>query len=252
MSLETIRRDGVCELRIDTPPGNVMDRELCIELAAAIRDAAQDPSLKAFLFTAAGKHFSYGASVPQHVVGEVEKFLPAFHDIFYALIESSVPTVAAVRGLCLGGAFELTAFANTLIAERGAQFAVPEIALGVIPPVACAILPWRLGGALSDEMILTGSKRRAEDGIAHRVCEPGELEATTQAFLDECVLPRPAPVLRLAVRSARAPLHEAILDRLPVLERVYLDELMALPEANEGIAAFLEKRAPRWAEVSVK
>ena len=252
MSLVVLHHDGVCELRLDTPPGNIMDRELCIELAARIRREAANPALRAFLFTAAGKNFSYGASVPQHVVGEVETFLPAFHDVFMALIEASVPTVAAVRGLCLGGAFELVAFASHLIAERGAQFAVPEITLGVIPPVACAVLPWRLGGALSDEMILTGAKQRAEDGIAHHVCEQGELENATAAFLDECIRSRPASVLRLAVRTARAPLHAAIKNRLPDLERIYIEELMALPEANEGIAAFLEKRPPSWAEVQTQ
>jgi cyclohexa-1,5-dienecarbonyl-CoA hydratase len=241
-------RDGVRELRIEAPPGNVLDRDLCRELTGAVRDVGD---CKAILFTAEGKNFSYGASVPQHVAGEVESFLPAFHDLFFALIESSVPTIAAVRGLCLGGAFELTAFASHLIAERGAKFAVPEITLGVIPPVACAILPWRLGGALSDEMILGGGMQPAEK-IAHQVCEPGELEEATERYLDEYIRPRSAPVLRLAVRTARAPLHEAIRDRLRDLERTYLDELMALPDANEGIAAFLEKRKPNWTEVAAR
>ena len=156
MSLEVNHLDGVCELHLDAPPGNVIDYDTCLALARTIRREAANPDLRAFLFTAAGKHFSYGASVPQHVKGEVEKFLPAFHDVFLALIESSVPTIAAVRGLCLGGAFELTAFASFLIAERGAKFGVPEITLGVIPPVACAVLPWRLGGALADEMVKKG------------------------------------------------------------------------------------------------
>jgi cyclohexa-1,5-dienecarbonyl-CoA hydratase len=250
MSLEVRERDGVCELHIDAPPGNVMHRDLCAAMTNAVRERGDH--VKAFLFTAAGKNFSYGASVPQHVAGEVEKFLPAFHDLFFALVESGVPTVAAVRGLCLGGAFELTAFASHLIAERGARFAVPEITLGVIPPVACAILPWRLGGALTDEMILGGGMKRAEEGIAHEVCEPGELEAATEKYLDENIRPRSGPVLRLAVRTARAPLHDAIRGRLRELERIYLDELMALPDAHEGIAAFLEKRQPNWAEVAVR
>jgi len=246
MSLDVRGHHGVCELHIDAPPGNIMDRELCQCLAAAIREHAA--SSKAFLFTAAGKHFSYGASVPQHVAGEVETFLPAFHDLFFALMESSLPTIAAVRGLCLGGAFELAAFASHLIAERGARFGVPEITLGVIPPVACAVLPWRLGGATSDEMILGGAARRAEDGIAHTVCEVGRLEEATEAYLDEFIRPRSAAVLRLAVRAARAPLHAALRERLRALERLYLDELMALPDAREGIAAFLEKRKPAWTE----
>jgi cyclohexa-1,5-dienecarbonyl-CoA hydratase len=250
MSLTVRDRDGVCELHIDAPPGNVMDRDLCLALTEAVR--AQGDDVKAILFTAAGKHFSYGASVPQHVAGEVESFLPAFHELFFALIEASVPTVAAVRGLCLGGAFELTAFASHLIAESGAKFAVPEITLGVIPPVACAILPWRLGGALTDEMILGGGMKRAEDGIAHQVCEAGQLETETEKYLDEFIRPRSASVLRVAVRTARAPLHDAIRDRLKELERVYIEELMALPDANEGIAAFLEKRKPNWTEVAAR
>jgi len=246
--LEIRPRDSVLELRLDAPPGNVIDRELCAALTEAVRE--HGPGSKAILFTASGKHFSYGASVPQHVRGEVETFLPAFHDLFFALVDSSLPTVAAVRGLCLGGAFELAAFASHLIAERGAKFAVPEITLGVIPPVACAVLPWRLGGARADEMILGGGMKRAEEGIAHRVCEPGELEAATEEYLDEFVRPRSAAVLRLAVRTARAPLHEAIEGRLRGLERTYLEELMALPDAREGIAAFLEKREPAWAEAA--
>ena len=246
--LEIRPRDGVCELHIDAPPGNVIDRDLCLALAAAVRE--HGPASKAILFTAAGKHFSYGASVPQHVAGEVETFLPAFHDLFFALVECGLPTIAAVRGLCLGGAFELAAFASYLVAERGAKFAVPEITLGVFPPVACAVLPWRLGGARADEMILGGGTKRAEDGIAHRVCEPGELEAATGEYLDEFIRPRSAAVLRVAVRTARAPLHDAITVRLRELERIYLEELMALPDAREGIHAFLEKREPAWAEAT--
>ena len=248
MSLAIRDRGGVRELHIDAPPGNVIDRELCRELTEAVRAAGD---CKAIVFTAAGKNFSYGASVPQHVAGEVESFLPAFHDLFFALIESSAPTIAAVRGLCLGGAFELTAFCSHLIAEREAWFAVPEITLGVIPPVACAILPWRLGGTLSDEMILGGGMKSAE-AIAHQVCDAGELEATTEKYLDEFIRPRSGPVLRMAVRTARAPLHDAIRGRLRELERIYLEELMALPDANEGIAAFLEKRKPDWAGAAAR
>ena len=171
MSLEIRLKDDVCEFHLNTAPGNILDRALCESLTAAVREHAKDPHLKAFLFTAAGKHFSFGASVPEHAPGEVEHFLPAFHEMFLALADSHVPCVAAVRGLCLGGAFELAAFCHVLVAGKSATFAVPEIQLGVFAPAACVILPWRMGGAVAEDLILSGRRVAVEDsGLATVVC----------------------------------------------------------------------------------
>ena len=250
MSLAVARRNDVCELRLSAPPGNVIDRAHCVELAQAIREEGRDPHLKAFVLAAEGKHFSYGASVPEHVKGRMEVFLPAFHDVFHAFAELNVPAVAAVRGLCLGGAFELVSFSSFVVAEKGASFAVPEITLGVFPPVACLTLPWKIGGARAEEMILTGRRMNADEakatGLVSVLCGQGELEAAVERFLDEHIRPRSAAVLRLVTREARGPLLDELALRLPELERAYLAELMRLHDANEGIAAFLEKRKPKW------
>ena len=252
MSLHVEQRDGVCELRLAAPPGNIIDRALCVELTEAVRTHAADNHVKAFLLSAEGKHYSYGASVPEHQAGQVEEFLPAFHGLFEALMEASVPTIAAVKGLCFGGAFELAAFANFCVAARSATFATPEIRLGVLPPVACVLLPWRVGGARAEELILTGRDITAEEGerwgLVSHLCEDEELDATVEKLIDEAIRPRSAAVLRLAVRAARAPLYEAMRVRLPQLEQAYLGELMATRDANEGIAAFLEKRTPTWVD----
>jgi len=252
MTLKVERRADICELRIAAPPGNILDRAICESLTGAIREHAADPKLKAFLFTAEGKNFSYGASVPEHVVGKVEQFLPAFHGVFDALIDASLPTIAAVRGLCFGGAFELVAFCNHVIAARSAKFAVPEIKLGVIPPVACAILPWRVGGALAEDLILTGRDITAEEGartgLVQRLCVEDELDAAVDELIEESIRPRSAAVLRIATRAARAPLYETMRRRIPELERIYLNELMGTVDANEGIAAFLDKRKPVWVD----
>ena len=245
MSLAVRMSDGVCELHVNAPPGNVLSRALCLEITKAIRANAADPGLRAFLFTGAGKHFSFGASVPEHVAGEVESFLPAFHGIFDAILDAAVPTVAAVQGLCLGGACELALFADFVLAERSARFAVPEIQLGVMPPVACVVFPWRFGGARAAELILTGEQVAAAD-VTERLCDDGELAAFTGTFLDTHIRSRSAAVLRLATRATRAPLADDIRRRLPELERTYLHELMALRDPTEGIQAFLEKREPAW------
>ena len=244
------RHPEVCELRLDAPPGNILDRALCVELAEAIREHAADSNLKAFLLSANGPDYSYGASIKEHRVGEVESFLPAFHEVVNALVTSHVPVIAAVRGRCLGGGFELAALSHFLIAEPSAVFAVPEIQLGVFPPVACLLLPMRLGGARAESLILSGGRLTAQagldSGLVTRICDEGELEQATTELLEETILPRSAAALRLATRAARVELNEQLSRRLPELERLYLDELMATRDAREGIQAFLEKREPVW------
>jgi len=246
MSLSVLRRGDTCELRLSAPPGNVIDRALCGSLLEAIREHGGDRHLKAFVLSAEGKHFSYGASVPDHVKGKMEQFLPAFHGVFHALAECAVPVVAGVRGLCLGGAFELASFASLVVAEKSATFAVPEITLGVFPPVACLTLPWKIGGARAEDMILTGRRMNAEEakaaGLINVLSSDGELEAAVERLLDEQIRPKSAAVLRLVTRLTR----KGLLDRLPDLERAYISDLMQLRDANEGIAAFLEKRKPGW------
>ena len=183
MSIDIHLRDGICELRLNAPPGNVIDRETAVALTAAVREHSHDPHLKAFLLTAAGAHFSYGASVPEHVAAQVDKFLPAFHDLFIALDDAAIPTIAAVQGLCLGGAFELVAFCDLILAEEDVRFAVPEIALGVFPPAACVFLPWKVGGAVAQDLILTGRRMDVEEGLrcgfVSRTCPAGSLHALT-------------------------------------------------------------------------
>jgi len=249
VSLVVRQGDQICELRLAAPPGNILDRALFQQLSEAVRTHGADRHLKAFLFTAEGKNFSYGASVPDHVKGQVEKFLPAFHRFFFDLAETGVPTIAAVQGLCLGGAFELVAACNFVVAESSAAFGVPEIKLGVFPPAACVFLPWKLGGGVAEDVILTGRNLTAGDGAQHglvsRLCADGELEATVSALIDKEIRPRSAAALRFANRAIRASLP---LQNLENVEHIYLRQLMATRDANEGIAAFLEKRKPTWVD----
>jgi cyclohexa-1,5-dienecarbonyl-CoA hydratase len=250
MPLTVQRTPDVCRLHLDAPPGNILDHELCLQLSEAIQVHGGDADLKAFLLTADGKNFSYGASVQEHVKGKVETFLPAFHDVFEALMASDVPAIAAVRGKCLGGAFELAGFCHFMVAETNAVFALPEIQLGVFPPVACAVFPDLFGRAVIDNLVLGSQQLTAEEavacGLVTRLCGEGELERTADDFLKRSILPRSAKALRLTTHALRETLNEKVRHRLPELERRYLVDLMASQDAEEGINAFLEKREPVW------
>jgi len=161
-------------------------------------------------------------------------------------------TIAAVHGQCLGGGFELVLACDFIIAEEGAAFACPEIKLAVFPPAAAVLLPVRIGASRAAELVLTGAawtaSQAAAAGLVVRTAPAGQLETTVDAWIRDHFRPRSAAALRHAVRATRLPLQRALHEDLPQLERIYLEDLMAEPDALEGLRAFLEKRLPSWAK----
>ncbi len=162
---------------------------------------------------------------------------------------------ALVQGRCLGGAFELVLCCHLVFATAAAYFACPEIKLGVIPPVLAAVGPLRLGTATSERLLLTGESLNAP--IAQRLGmiteifqEEGRCKEELLAWYRRQMRPLSAFTLRQATRSARlgSPLVEALAARLAGIERQYIEEIVASHDANEGLAAFLERRAPIWTD----
>jgi cyclohexa-1,5-dienecarbonyl-CoA hydratase len=238
----------VARLRLDAPKANVLDMEMIGRLAEALAGLGTEPALKAVVIEGSGSHFSYGASVEEHRAEPCREMIPAFGRLFRTLIETRLPTVALVRGQCLGGGMELALFCNWVFAEPGARFGQPEIRLGVFPPAAALMLPLLAGQARADDLCLSGRVIDAEEawriGLVHTVSE--DPEGAVQLFLAEHILPKSAIALRIANQASRHAFNRAFLDGWAHLERLYLDDLMRTADANEGIAAFLEKRSPAW------
>ena len=242
--------DGqLLRLTLAAPKANVLDRAMVSELVAALDHHGASPRLKAILLSADGPHFSFGASVAEHRKEEVRGMLADFHHLFRRLAELAIPTVAAVRGACLGGGLELAAWCSWIVAAPDAGFAQPEIKLGVFAPLASLLLPWRLGGGAALDLLVSGrtidAPTAARIGLVHAVAD--DPVAAAMAFAAEHLLPRSASSLRFAERAARHELAELLARRLPALEALYLDQLMETADANEGLAAFIAKRPPRWA-----
>ncbi len=245
----TLTTEGrVLHLLLDAPKGNVLDARMIAALSAALEAHGSSPALRALVFEGAGPNFCFGASVAEHTRAKAKDMLAQLHGLFRQLARLAVPTVAVVRGACLGGGLELAAWCTWVFASPEATFGQPEIKLAVFPPMASLVLPWRLGGGRALDLCVSGRSVSALEaralGLVHDVY--GAPDDAARAFVSEHLLPRSGPSLRFAERAARAGLVELLDARLPQLERLYLEELMATPDANEGIAAFLERRAPRW------
>lgn len=231
-------------------PGNILTAELVVAMSKALHDLQRETHLRCIAMSGDGEDFSFGASVPEHRPREIDRVLPLAHALIADVLNASAPTVALVRGRCLGGGFELALACDYIVAADDATFALPEIALGVFPPAASVLLPLRVGAARALPAILGGRTTTAREweahGLVERVWAPTAMATEFAAWFDRTLAPHSAEALRQATRAARRPLTRAVREDLPEVERQYLKDLMRSHDAAEGIEAFLARRAPRW------
>jgi cyclohexa-1,5-dienecarbonyl-CoA hydratase len=232
------------------PTGNILTADIIRALRASVADLAEERRLRLVTLEGAGADFSFGASIPEHTADVIARVLPEMHALIVDLLELPAPTAAVVRGRCLGGGFELALACDVIFASDDATFGLPEIALGVFPPAATVLLPRRAGFPRASAAILTGERRSAFDwrsaGVVEQVTAGDRLAAAVDEWFARTLAPHSAEALRHATRALRAPLLDAARAELPRVEGLYLNELMRTHDANEGIAAFLAKRAPQW------
>ncbi len=246
--LEELEHGSVWRLVLDTPKANVLDAQKIEALTKAFLDVRDARDVKAVILEGAGEHFSFGASVEEHLPERCAAMLGAFHTLFGAMLSARVPTLAAVRGQCLGGALELASFCTRVIVAPGAVLGQPEIRLGVIAPIASWFLPERIGRARAEDLCITGRSIQAHEALAIGLADQ-IAEDPTQAALEWVranLAPHSASSLRFAVAAARASMAERFEHEMTCIEGLYLDELMRTADAREGLSAFLEKRPPTW------
>jgi cyclohexa-1,5-dienecarbonyl-CoA hydratase len=240
--------DRVAHLSLARPPLNILDLELIAALDDAL--AALPGTIQLVVLRGqGGKAFSAGVSVQDHTPDKVESMLLAFHGVIRRILGLDAIVLAVVEGHCLGGGMELAMACDLVLAADNARFGQPEIQLGCYPPVAAALYPAAIGAARTAELLLTERKLTATEardwGLVNWVAPRAELEATAGGIAAD-ITGRSAAVTGLTKRAIaagrRLPWHAA----LDEAERLYLGELASTADMNEGIAAFLERRAPTW------
>lgn len=240
--------NGVARVALNHPPLNILTRRVLAALRNELRLLAGHPTVRVVLLAAEGNHFSAGADVGEHLPPHAAGLIPEFMDTIAALDGYPLPVIAAVRGQCLGGGFELVQAVDLIVAGENATFGQPEIKLGVIPPGACVLLPRRAGPGLAAQIVFTGDSidaRTAERlGLVARVVPDAEADAAAMELAG-----RIARYSAAALRLAKQALRGTTATRAPALERageLYLNDVMATNDALEGLQSFVEKRRPSW------
>ncbi len=243
--------EAIAHILLDDGRGNVLDHIMMDEIQETLKGFLHHPKLKLVMFEGAGKNFSFGASVEEHKKEFAAAMLHGFHQLFYSVMDLSVPAMAKISGQCLGGGLELALMCNFMFADQTAVLGQPEINLGVFPPPASILLPEKIGLARAEELLLTGRNINAAEahaiGLINAVFETKEdLNRETEAWIQKYILPKSASSLRYAVKASRIKFNHVLSNFLPQLEQLYVTRLMETADANEGINSFLEKRKPVW------
>jgi len=229
---------------------NALRTRMLREIADALAAAAADDAVAAVVLTGGLACFAAGADIREMApLGPVEILLHERQQHWRAIASFPKPLVAAVNGYALGGGCELALCADIVVAGTGAKFGQPEINLGMIPGAGgLQRLARTVGKARAMQMVLTGEPIDAATaqaaGIVVEVDEP-ESALARAVEIASALAHKPA----LALREAKAAVLRAF--ELPLAEALAADRqafalLAGTHDRNEGIAAFLEKRPPRF------
>ncbi|MDO8605604.1 MAG: cyclohexa-1,5-dienecarbonyl-CoA hydratase [Phaeospirillum sp.] len=242
-------RDGMLlRLRLSRPKANIVDAEMIAALTKALAEGSSDPHVKAVLIDHEGPHFSFGASVPEHMPDQCAGMLKSLHALVLTMVEYPVPILVSVRGQCLGGGLEVALAGHMMFVSPDAKLGQPEIVLGVFAPAASCLLPERMPRVAAEDLLYSGRSITGEEafrlGLANAMAD--EPEAAALAWFDAGPAKHSASSLRFAVKAARLGMNERVKAKIAAVEDLYLNGLMATHDAVEGLNAFVEKRAALW------
>ena len=240
--------DGIARVVLARPPLNVLDIATLGQLNDTLRQCDSVDIRVVVLGSAVPEAFSAGVDVKDHVADRLDAMLAEVRENARLLLNLKAVTVAAIHGSTLGGGAELALLCDLVIAADDAVLAFPEIGLAAFPPVAAALLPERLPWAITMPLML------GESFAANRAQQLGIVSAVMPRLrLEDAALDRAKALAGYSAVSVRALMTATRIERAPaILQRIdsaissYKTLIGPSRDAMEGVAAFLEKRAPAW------
>jgi len=246
---DSLDRDGaLLHLTLARPKANIVDAAMIAALDGALVAYRGHARLRGVLLDAEGPHFSFGASVEEHLPDACAGMLATLHALILAMLEFPVPILVAVRGQCLGGGLEVALAGGPIFAAPDAQLGQPEMKLGVFAPAASCLLPYRIGQPAAEDLLLSGRSVSGDEAKAMGLVEfvAADPDVAALAYFERHLATKSATSLACALAAARGGMVHDVRRRLGEVERLYIDRLMHTRDANEGLVAFLAKRKPHW------
>jgi 2-(1,2-epoxy-1,2-dihydrophenyl)acetyl-CoA isomerase len=257
-TINLFRRDGAAKLELNRPERlNAWDTQLGLDLLAAVRDLAGDPATRAVLITGAGRAFSSGADLRSGGAAQAQDGQPdlysvlteRYHPIITGIRQMPKPVVSAVNGAAAGIGLSLALACDLVVAAESAYFLLAFVNIGLVPDGGSSLLvPSRVGFARAAEMAMLGERIAAAQAV--------DWGLINRAWPDEELIPRAE---ELVTRLANGPTQSyagikrqlnswlyAQMDSQLLVEARIQQEMAGSADFAEGIAAFTEKRQPRF------
>ena len=234
---------------------NAMNDVVIAELTEAVGSAVEDNAVRAILLAGRGSAFCAGGDLNwmkkarDMSADEARKDSGHLAGVMRMLYESPKPTVARVHGPAFAGGMGLVAACDIAVASTDAKFCLSEVKLGLIPSMISPYVLKAIGEARARRYFLTGEVFSAAEayriGFVHELSQPEELDATINALLGHLILGGPK-ALGECKQLIRDMAGRPIDDALTADTAARIARVRASDEAQEGIAAFFEKRKPKW------
>jgi len=241
-TLEFIRYEvqgPVAHLTLHRPEHNLLNEQMLRELGSAIEMVGENSAVKLIVLDAAGKIFSAGVDVGEYTGERAFQMLDAFHSACLAMVEAPQPVLVVVDGAAIGGGAELVAYGDLVVATPRARFALPEITIGMFPPLASTMFPHIVGPKRALELVLTG------EAISAELVPEAQLQAAVNELIGK-ITAQSGAVLGMAKKAVLAGMGMSLRDSLRNSMNIFLNELYRLEDSQEGLRALLEKRKPQW------
>jgi len=242
-------KEGMFQIFLNHPPMNAFNADMVEEINRALSELLYRTDLKVVVFLTTGKTFCGGIAPEDLTDDRSYQLIEAMGRMFEQLQTLNVPVLSLIQGMAMGAGFELVMFSDLAIATESAKFGLPDIHAGLIPAFACNVLQRIIPPKKAAELIFTGatitSREAREYGLINLVV-PDDKLAEHAGTLVRKLLQFSAPVLQLAKKSMVQVQGKPLEESLRTIEEIYLNELLALDDAKEGIKAYVEKRKPVW------
>ena len=228
---------------------NALTIELLVELTAALENASSDPEKRVLLLRGAGQAFCAGLDLQETtVVEKAHRSAEMVAKTLLAISQTRLITIAQVHGAAVAGGAGLMSACDFVVAAERTKIGYPETKRGLVAGLVLTFLRRQLRERDTRELLFTGDLISAEHareiGLVNRVVPPNELENETQKIIAAVLQNAPA-----ALASTKRLIEElwasSVKEDVEIALRHHM-EARESAEAKEGIAAFLEKRAPNW------